>query len=114
MTALAVLATALQITVWPQGLDGPARSWTLRCGPAGGTLPRAALACRRLRALERPFAPVPKDAACTAIYGGPAVARVTGRFRGARIRTTFRRSDGCEIARWDRVRFLFPVSLGDA
>jgi hypothetical protein len=50
--------------------------------------------------------------ACTQIYGGPEVARVTGRFRGNRIWAEFRRSDGCEIARWERLRPLLP--LGDA
>ena len=114
MQLLAALTAALQITVWPQGPDAASRTWTLRCGPAGGSLPKPALACRRLRELRAPFAPVPKNAVCTAIYGGPAVARVTGRFRGETVRATFRRRNGCEIARWDRVRFLFPVSLGDA
>ena len=47
--------------------------------------------------------------ACTQIYGGPAVARVTGRFRGNRIWAEFRRRDGCEIDRWDRLRPLLPV-----
>ena len=75
--------------------------------PAGGTLPRPAAACRRLRALARPFAPVPKDAACTQIYGGPQVARVTGTFEQQRVWVRFKRTDGCEIARWNRVRFLF-------
>jgi hypothetical protein len=46
--------------------------------------------------------------ACTAIYGGPQRARVTGRLRGYPVRATFNRTNGCEIARWDRVRFLFP------
>ena len=79
----------------------------LRCNPAGGTVPRAAAACRRLAGLNRPFAPVPKDTACTQIYGGPQEARVTGTFGGRRVWVTFRRTDGCEIGRWNRVAFLF-------
>ena len=102
-------ATELRITAWPEGPGGEGTlTWRLRCGPAGGTLPRPAAACRALAALERPFAPVPKDVGCTQIYGGPQVARVTGTFRGRRTWATFKRSDGCEIARWNRVRFLFP------
>jgi hypothetical protein len=102
-------ATNLRITVWPQGpSEEGAQVWRLRCGPAGGTLPRPGAACARLARLERPFAPVPKDMACTQIYGGPQVARVTGTFRGRRVWATFKRTDGCEIARWNRVRFLFP------
>jgi hypothetical protein len=105
--------TDLRIVVWPNGPgDGGRRVFSLRCGPAGGTLPRTAAACQRLAALERPFAPVPKDTACTEIFGGPQVGRVTGTFQRRRVWATFRRTDGCEIARWNRVRFLFPISTG--
>jgi hypothetical protein len=44
---------------------------------------------------------------CTAIYGGPQVARVSGTFGGHKVRATFNRRGGCEIARWNRVSFLF-------
>ena len=113
LTAAAVAAVApgadLRIAVWPQGTDdGGARVWRLRCGPAGGTLPRPAAACTRLSSLQRPFAPVPKDVVCTSIFGGPQVARVTGTFERRRVWATFKRTDGCEIARWNRHRFLFP------
>jgi subtilisin inhibitor-like len=99
--------TDLRITVWPEGPEnGTARIWRLRCNPTGGTLAGAAAACRRLAAMKRPFAPVPKDIACTEIYGGPQVARVTGTLRGRGIWATFRRTDGCQIARWNRHSFL--------
>ena len=114
--AVAVAAPAgtdLRITVWPNGPDETARhTWRLRCGPPGGTLPGARTACRRLGAIDRPFAPVPKDVACAEIYGGPQVARVTGGFEGRSVWARFRRNDGCQIARWNRVRFLFPVRTG--
>jgi hypothetical protein len=35
---------------------------------------------------------------------------VRGTFRGKRVWTWFKRRDGCEIARWKRVGFLFPSS----
>jgi hypothetical protein len=89
------------------GGDSVTRTWTLRC-PPGGTLPNPARACSRLAELDHPFAPVPKSAACTAIYGGPQVAEVRGKFKGRRVNARFSRGDGCEIARWNRVRFLFP------
>jgi hypothetical protein len=102
----------LTVTVWPQGRDHASRIWTLRCGPAGGTLPRRAAACRRLNAFAGdPFAPTPPGTACSQIYGGPQVAIVRGAFRGRRIWATFRRRDGCEISRWNRVSFLFGVRL---
>jgi hypothetical protein len=109
MHAAAVALTALSIALSP-GDGGATQHWTLRCGPAGGTLPRAAQACRRLAALTDPFAPVPKDAACTQVYGGPQTARVTGTFRGRSLWTRFARRNGCEIARWQKVEFLFPSS----
>jgi Subtilisin inhibitor-like len=110
--AALVASTSLHITVWPQGTHGLKRSWTLTCMPAGGTLPNRATACRRLTAMSRPFRPVPKDAACTQIYGGPQTALVTGRLEGRRVRASFDRHDGCAIDRWNRVRFLFPVATG--
>jgi Subtilisin inhibitor-like len=110
--AVLVASTSLHITVWPQGADGPKRAWTLRCAPVGGTLPHRASACKRLSRIEHPFRPVPKDAVCLEIYGGPQTALVAGRLRGTRVRARFDRHDGCEIARWERVRFLFPVTTG--
>lgn len=103
----------LTITAWPDGADrGVSRTWTLRCDPVGGTLPRAARACAALAALERPFVPVPRVAICTQQYGGPQEALVRGTFRGRRVWTRFRRTNGCEIARWNRHSFLFPIPVG--
>jgi hypothetical protein len=107
MLAAAAALTALSIAFSP-GDGGAAKHWTLRCGPASGTLPQPARACRRLAALTNPFAPVPDDAVCTQVYGGPQTARVTGSFRGRPVRARFARGNGCEIARWRRVGFLFP------
>ena len=109
--AALVASTSLHITVWPNGADGAKRMWTLRCAPVGGTLPHRVTACRRLATMTRPFRPVPRDAVCTQIYGGPQTALVTGRLDGRRVRASFNRRDGCEIDRWNRVRFLFPVAV---
>jgi hypothetical protein len=111
LLALLTASASLHVTVWPHGRDGAARTWTLRCAPAGGTLPRPARACAKLSLLTRPFAPVPRNVACTQIYGGPAVAVVTGSFEERRVRAVFNRTNGCEIARWNRLRFLFPVTV---
>jgi Subtilisin inhibitor-like len=111
VSAAASPGTDLRIAVWPEGrANGDALVWRLRCNPAGGTLPEPRAACRRLFAMERPFAPVPKDVACTQIYGGPQEAIVAGTFRARRIWARFRRNDGCQIARWNRHAFLFPGS----
>ena len=102
-------ATELTIKVWPQGQDGPSKTWTLRCGPTGGTLPNRAAACRRLAAMDDPFKPVPRRAICTQIYGGPGVAFVHGHLGERRIYAMFRRRDGCEIDRWKRHGFLLQT-----
>jgi hypothetical protein len=104
-------ATDLRIEVWPDGKSGELRRWTLTCGPAGGDLPDREAACERLAELENPFAPIPADAICTQIYGGPAVAEIRGTQEGTAIETSFARTNGCEIDRWDRHRFLLPVTV---
>jgi hypothetical protein len=83
-------ATEIVVTVWPQG-QGRSRRWTLRCDPVGGSLPG--------------------DTICTQIYGGPQRATVRGSVDGRAVDARFSRSNGCEIHRWDSVRFLFPVRI---
>ncbi len=105
-------SAVLRITVWPQGRGHAARVATLRCNPAGGTLRTPATACRRLGAFPaNPFAPTPPGLACTQIYGGPEEALVTGRFRGRRVWARFKQTDGCAVARWNRLSFLFAPPL---
>lgn len=104
-------ATQLRITYWEDGSAAvPTEVWTLRCNPAGGTLPRPARACRKLAAGgARLFAPLPPNMACTQVYGGPQKARVVGRVSGKLVRATFTRSDGCQIGRWNALSpWLLP------
>jgi hypothetical protein len=102
--------TVLQIKAWPSGKDrGTPREWRLHCDLAGGTHPAPERACEQLFDLADPFARTPANAVCTKIYGGPAVADVEGLYRGETVDATFTRIDGCEVARWDRHAFLFPV-----
>ena len=103
--------TSLTITA-RQSAGAPATTWTLRCAPASGTLPRPGFACLRLTRLAAPFAPVPRDRLCSQVYGGPQVARVRGIFRGRRVDAAFSRTNGCQTARWNRVAFLFPIFAG--
>ncbi|MGH2920610.1 MAG: SSI family serine proteinase inhibitor [Gaiellaceae bacterium] len=100
---------ALEIDVRHRGTDGPVRSWTLRC-PPGGTLPAPERACSRLDAMGTDaFRPIPRNVACAELYGGPQVAEVNGTFEGRPIRARFSRTNACEIDRWERHKFLFPV-----
>ena len=120
MTACLVLAsvstaasgTTLRITYWENSAT-PTDSWnwTVRCNPAGGTLRRPVRACARLTSGgAKLFAPLPQNAFCTEIYGGPQKARVVGTVNGRRVRATFTRTDGCEISRWQRISpWLVPA-----
>jgi hypothetical protein len=89
-------ATELTVKVWPEGRNGALRERTVECpgAPVCGELSAGSLA------------PVPGDTACTAIYGGPGVARVTGTVRGEPVDERFSLEDGCQIARWERNRAL--------
>jgi hypothetical protein len=101
-------ATQLRITFWTDGRPGPSQTWTLTCRPTGGVHPARVRACARLAALPQPFRPVPKEMMCIQIYGGPQEALVTGRHAGQRVWARFNLSDGCQIARWNRLVPFLP------
>jgi hypothetical protein len=104
--------TTLRVTYWGNSARPLDRvTWTLRCAPAAGTLPRPGRACQRLRAGgSKLFAPLPKNVVCTEIYGGPQKALVVGSVRGRPVRATFTRANGCDIERWQRISpWLVPA-----
>jgi len=118
-TTPAPSAAEQSLTVVVDDGNGGEKTWTLTCaadGTAGGDHPDPAGACTALAALTDPFRPVPKDMACTMVYGGPQTATVRGRWGGKDVLATFKRTDGCEIARWNRLAALLqpgqPVTLG--
>nr|WP_243274945.1 SSI family serine proteinase inhibitor [Streptomyces albus] len=87
-------------------------SYTLRCRPAGGDHPAPQAACA---ALERatsggrnPFRALPSGTTCTMIYGGPATAHVTGTWHGQSVNARFKRANGCEVDRWNRLVPALP------
>lgn len=102
--------TELQVGVGV--VDGDRRTaieptWTVTCDPVGGTHPDAEAVCELLATEGMSlFEPVPGDAVCTEIYGGPEVARVTGTLSGEPVDATFSRTNGCEIDRWDAAALL--------
>jgi hypothetical protein len=106
----AVAASRLSITVWPQGRQAAeVHRYTLACAPPRGTVPTPARACEALRRLGvAAFAKTPPTMACTDIYGGPEQAHVRGLVAGRRIDAWFKRTNGCEIERWNRVRAVVP------
>jgi hypothetical protein len=108
-SAAAEPVTSLAISFWDEGRDqGEPKRWTLRCGPVGGTHTRRASACTRLGSLQRPFAPPQKDLLCTQIFGGPQQALITGKHRGQRVWAQLSLTDGCQIARFQKLAFLVP------
>lgn len=83
--------------------SGPER-YTLTCvGVVEGDHPRAEEACEHLKAMDEPFAPIPDDAVCTQIYGGPETAHVTGLWRGEPVDLELSRTDGCRVDQWERL-----------
>jgi hypothetical protein len=104
--------TTLRVTYWENSARPLDRvTWTLRCAPAAGTLPRPGRSCLRLRAGgPKLFAPLPKNVVCTEIYGGPQKALVVGSVKGKSVHATFTRANGCEIERWQRISpWLVPA-----
>lgn len=95
-------ASELTVTVW-RDRDGEPTRWTLTCDPPGGTHPDPAGACAFLASARDWWKPVPADRACTEIYGGPQRATVAGRWRDQDVDAGYERTNGCEIARWDRM-----------
>ncbi|MEU4088661.1 SSI family serine proteinase inhibitor [Streptomyces aureus] len=104
-----------RLTVTVTGVGGGADgTFELVCHPAGGTHPHAAEACDRLDRMttwgKDTFAPVPPDALCTMVYGGPATAHVTGTWAGRPVDARYDRANGCEISRWNALVPVLPAA----
>jgi len=110
-TAVTPAASELTITVHGSESAAP-KTWTLRCDPIGGNHPDADAACAAIERAKNPFAPVPKDVACTQIYGGPQTATIVGTWKGEQVNATYKRTDGCEIARWQQLSAVFQTNTG--
>ncbi len=104
----------LSVTLAADAQGSGQQTWTLTCRPAGGSHPDASAACAALAASADPFAPVPRDVACTEIFGGSAVGTITGTQDGRRVDARYTRSNGCEISRWDAIAAVFPGEIPGA
>ncbi|WP_328495162.1 subtilase-type protease inhibitor [Streptomyces sp. NBC_00414] len=104
-------ADHLTVTVSKAG-DGKDGTFELDCHPVGDSHPDARAACEQLDRNtswgRSPFAPAQERGMCTMQYGGPATAHVTGTWAGRPVDATYRRGDGCEIARWDALVPVLP------
>ena len=104
--------------------DAPAaapRSATLSCHDNAGTgtgflADEADAACETI-VESPPHAALiaqgpPGDRTCTMVFGGPQVARVTGRLGGKIVDRIFKRTNGCEIADWESLEALLGKPEG--
>ena len=83
---------------------GTTKSWTLNCQPNSGSHPNRNAACLQLLKLGiKALSPTPAGYACSQIYGGPEKATLSGTWSGKKFRSTFSRTDGCQIARWEKL-----------
>jgi Subtilisin inhibitor-like len=89
----------LTVTVWDSP-DAEPRRFELTTDPPGGTHRDPGAAVRAIDAAARPFDPVPPDALCAQIYGGPGRAAIEGVWRGRPVSATYDQRNACEIARW--------------
>lgn len=115
-------ADHLTITVQHTGDSARDGTYSLRCHPTGGVHPQAQAACDAIDAATRggnrsgasagkaagPFAPVSADSPCTMIYGGPETARIVGVWHGKPVDARFKRTNGCEIDRWNSLVPALP------
>jgi hypothetical protein len=101
--------TELTVTLRHPGFEPVTR--VLR-EPGGGDHPHPGAALGALAAAGDPFGPGPPGTMATMIYGGPQTATVTGTWRGTPVDTTFCRTDGAQIHRWNRVAPL--LDIGDS
>lgn len=64
--------------------------------------------CARLADLGGPLPAIPPDQICSMLYGGPQTATVRGIWHGRVVDETYRRTNGCEVARWARMTPALP------
>ena len=77
---------------------------------ATGIARPAARSCAGIRKLApRLISQPPKDRVCSMIYGGPQKVRVTGTIDGKHVDRIFTRTNGCQIADYDRLAAALPA-----
>jgi subtilisin inhibitor-like len=79
--------------------------------PSRTTGDRSTDGCARLDQIGGPVPAVPSGQVCSMIYGGPQTATVSGMWRGHRISEKYRRTNGCEVARWTRMVPALPAPV---
>ncbi|MEW1700031.1 SSI family serine proteinase inhibitor [Streptomyces sp. NPDC093249] len=108
---------SLTVTVSQSGNPSADGTFDLTCDDrADGNHPAREDACARLGRLAEeganPFKEVPADQICTQVYGGPALAHITGTWQGRSVDARFSRANGCEIDRWEKLEPVLPLVRG--
>lgn len=110
--AMGIPATRIdRLTVSYDDGSGHVRAYSLVCGHdnGGSAADRAADPCAHLDDIGGPVPAVASDQMCSMIYGGPQTAGLKGMWRGHHIAEDYRRTNGCEVARWSRMVPALPV-----
>jgi len=112
-TTLGVAGTNLTVKV---SGTSPTREATLSCGRSSkgtGFLAApatAAKACDLLRTndavVKRLVYGPPDGLLCTEVYGGPEVARISGKIAGQQVNAVINRTNGCGISDWNNLAAL--------
>jgi hypothetical protein len=96
---------SLQIT-FAASPTTPGGHYTLRCEPAGGTVPDASTACAKLLKATNLFAPSPAHVMCPMILANAGHAVVTGTYLGRPVHETVV-DGGCTLGKWATLRQIF-------
>jgi hypothetical protein len=94
------------VVSYRQSPQSELQKWTLKCNPAGGTMPNAKTVCKKLLKVSKPFTPTDVGRACAQIYESEEVTTVRGSWKGKKVTAKFSKNNGCEINRWKALEFL--------
>jgi hypothetical protein len=86
---------------------GQARHWSLRCNPAGGTMPDAAAACRLLATDATILHPRrATHIMCPMIVANARTFTITGTWHGTKLHEVVT-DGGCDLRRWSMMAQIF-------
>jgi Subtilisin inhibitor-like len=96
---------SLQVT-YSGSATTPAGHYTLRCEPAGGTVPDASAACAKLLKATSLFAGNPAHVMCPMVLANAGHAEITGTYLGRPVHETVV-DGGCTLGKWATLREIF-------
>lgn len=86
---------------------GQARHWSLRCDPAGGSMPDAAAGCRLLSTDATILHPMrTTHIMCPKIMANARTFTITGTWHGTRLHEVVTHG-GCDLSRWSKMAQIF-------